>query len=224
MLEAYRKHVEERAAEGVVPKPLDAEQVAGLVELLKNPPQGEEEVIVSAYKQLKTKFPNLILIIAPRHPQRFYEVGYYLDVQQLNTAHMSKTEPVNLNTDVLYCDTMGQLNQLYGVADIAFIGGSIVSKGGHNPLESARYGVPSLMGPYIYNNSEICDTLIAGGGLQLIKSEAELIATLEQWIVDEELRQTIGQKGIESIEAHVGVLETVLEYVTEQVQDHSKPD
>ena len=174
---------------------------------------GEEELMVKMYKHFKPSYPNLLLLIAPRHPQRFASVLEYLLVQDLRVNQQSRNEGVQTKTDVLLIDEMGLLTELYGVSDIAFVGGSIANKGGHNPIEPASYAVPTLMGPNIYNNPEICEVLADAGGLKVVNNEEEFQQQLGMWFEDVELRQFEGRLGRNTIEDHGGLIASIAEKI-----------
>jgi len=175
---------------------------------------GEEELIVKMYKQFKPQYPELVLLIAPRHPQRFTEVLEYLLVQDLRVNQQSLDEGIQAKTDVLLIDEMGLLSCLYGVCDVAFVGGSIAAKGGHNPIEPASYGVPTIMGPHIYNNPEICQVLVEAGGLKVVGCEDEFQQQLGAWLADAELRRGEGKAGRNKLEDHGGLIDSIAEKIS----------
>lgn len=176
--------------------------------------QGEEDALVNTYNKLKPKFTDLLLIIVPRHPHRFEPVFDYLTEQQLNIARMSTNQKPTIKTDVLYCDMMGKLSSLYGAADIAFVGGSLVKKGGHNPIEASAFSIPVLMGQHIYNNPEICQTLADDGGLVICNDQQTLDQTIETWLSSPEQRDEVGQKGVNTILSNQGVIQRLVEKLT----------
>lgn len=106
---------------------------------------------------------------------------------------------------------MGVLSKAYSAADIVFIGGSLVKKGGHNPIEASAYAKPVLMGQYIYNNPEIIDTLAEGKGLLKVKDETELQTQLQQLLGDKARRLAIGQQGMNTIKQNAGVIAKLVE-------------
>ncbi len=123
---------------------------------------GEEEALLAAWPAIHEAVPDAVLLIAPRHPDRFGEVeglvrktGYlFFRCSQLMLA----TEPISGGT-ILLLDTIGDLASVYGVATVAFVGGSLVAKGGHNPLEPAQFGVPVVMGPSYENFREVVERM-----------------------------------------------------------------
>lgn len=169
----------------------------------------EESLIVEAYQQFKTQYPDLILIICPRHPERFTAVFDYLASQQLNVVKMSEADSAEVKSDVLLGDQMGQLSKLYGVCDIAFVGGSFAKKGGHNPIEPAAFAKPVIMGPHVYNNPEICHAFADNGGLVIANNHFEFVAQINAWLSDEALRINIGKKALETLSKNSGVINVI---------------
>jgi 3-deoxy-D-manno-octulosonic-acid transferase len=171
--------------------------------------EGEESLLVEAYQQFKTQYPDLILIICPRHPERFIPVFEYLTSQQLNVVKMSESESAETTTDVLLGDQMGQLSKLYGVCDIAFVGGSFAKRGGHNPIEAAAFAKPIIMGPHVYNNPEICHTLADDGGLTIANNHFEFVSQLNTWLSDQELSENTGKKALATLQQNSGVIKQI---------------
>ena len=118
-------------------------------------------------RQLKGAFPELLLILVPRHPERRGEVGTLIDQAGFSQAWMSEVS-APVGRDVVLGDTMGELLYLYGLADVAFLGGSLVSVGGHNPIEAAVCRVPLLMGPETFNFPDVVAAFADAGCLQLV--------------------------------------------------------
>ena len=140
---------------------------------------GEDEQIIRAYKAALSVVPELQMIIAPRHPERFHWVEdllYGFD-QQINKRTMGVPSEVK---SVLLWDTVGELSVAYSVANFAFVGGSLVGVGGHNPFEPAAYKVPVIMGPSIQNVREMAEKLVAAGGM-VIADDVEAVA---RYLVD----------------------------------------
>lgn len=182
---------------------------------------GEEELVVKMYQKFKAKHKDLALIIAPRHPQRFSEVLEYLLVQDLKVNQQSKGELFEANTDVLLVDAMGLLSKMYGVADIAFVGGSVAEKGGHNPIEPASYGKPILMGPHIHNNPEICEVLAESGALVICNSEAEFEQQMAIWLEKKRVKNAAGKAGKETIASHKGLIDNIVQQITDGIAENN---
>jgi 3-deoxy-D-manno-octulosonic-acid transferase len=132
---------------------------------------GEDELILDAFAQIRPQRPDLLLAIVPRHPERFDRVANLCRARNFTVARRSRNEPVNVDTDIMLGDTMGELLALYGASDVAFVGGTLVDTGGHNFLEPAAFGVPIVSGPSVFNFAQISAALIEAGALRLVQPE-----------------------------------------------------
>ena len=137
--------------------------------------QGEEELVLQHYPALKAQIPELLLMIAPRHPERFQTVQLSCEKQGLIVVKRSERSPVDAACDVYLADSMGELKMLYAAADVAFVGGSLVGVGGHNVLEPAAVGVPVLFGPHMFNFQQIAEQMLAMQAAQQC-GDAEAVA------------------------------------------------
>ena len=140
---------------------------------------GEDEIVLDAHRALTERFPGLLLILAPRHPTRAEDVAALARERGLRPTLLS-TGPGDdgaSTSDVLVADVMGRLVHLYGLADVAFLGGSLVPVGGHNPIEAAVHGIPMLMGPHRFNWTEITRRFEDSGCLHPALDQRELTAT-----------------------------------------------
>ncbi|MEN0105248.1 MAG: lipid IV(A) 3-deoxy-D-manno-octulosonic acid transferase [Pseudomonas sp.] len=135
---------------------------------------GEDEIILAAHQQLLAQTPDALLILVPRHPERFNGVFELCASAGLNTIRRSSAAPVNDSTQVLLGDTMGELLFLYALADIALVGGSLVGNGGHNLLEPAALGKPVLSGPHLFNFLEIAAQLREAGALREVSDASQI--------------------------------------------------
>lgn len=138
---------------------------------------GEDEIILAAHRQLLQRFPDALLILVPRHPERFGNVFELSQRAGFVTCRRSLQQPVEMVTQVLLGDTMGELLFLYALADIAFVGGSLVPNGGHNLLEPAALGKPVLSGPQLFNFLEIAAQLRGAGALGEVQ-DADMLASM----------------------------------------------
>jgi 3-deoxy-D-manno-octulosonic-acid transferase len=182
-----------------------------LVFLAGSTHEGEEDIIFSVCSELKKKYENLFLILAPRDPGRGREIGQLAASHQLSSMYRSDNQAKA--ADLLILDSMGELPWLYALADIAFVGGSMVSRGGHNPIEPAGHAVPILFGRHMEDFSEISrDLVLAGGALEVTGSES-LHHTLNRLLASKEQRQKIGRLARECIERQRGVVERHLEII-----------
>ena len=138
----------------------------------------EERQLLTRLNQLKLAIPDLLLIIAPRHPERFKSVYDLCCQQGFNTILRSEPETINNNTDVIVLDSLGELLGFYHVSDYAFVGGSLVPVGGHNVLEPIAMQVPVFSGPFMTNSKAICSELVAAKALQSVENVDALMAAI----------------------------------------------
>lgn len=138
----------------------------------------EEKQILSRFSKLKVAIPNLILLIVPRHPERFDEVFQLSETQGFITGRRSQSSSINANTEVIVVDSMGELLSFYQTSDYAFVGGSLVPIGGHNVLEPIAVQVPVFCGPYMNNSKAICRDLCAAEAMIMVENADELIAAI----------------------------------------------
>ncbi|GGO78036.1 3-deoxy-D-manno-octulosonic acid transferase [Marinobacterium nitratireducens] len=169
--------------------------------------EGEDSLLFDALKTLRSRHPNLLLVLVPRHPERFDSVYQQCLDAGLAAARHSLSEPVGEAVAVYLGDTMGELMAFYAAADIAYVGGSLVPRGGHNPLEPAALGKPVLMGPEVFNFQSICDELETAGGLERVPDEAALASQLERLLSDEALRLERGEAARNFVAQNRGALE-----------------
>jgi len=155
--------------------------------------EGEEAIVLEAFKTILEKITDALLIIVPRHLERFNRVKSLIEDQGFNCSSRSKKEDVTNDVQVLLGDTMGELNFLYSVSDVAFVGGSLIDHGGQNLLEPAAQGLPLCSGPSVRNFVEISEQLKNARGLKIIKNKNELANYFIDLINDEINSQKTGQ-------------------------------
>lgn len=140
--------------------------------------QGEDELVLEAFARLIERRPNTLLVLVPRHPERFDDVASLCAASAFSVARRSEmNDPdvsVDLNTQILIGDTMGELLAFCGASDIAFIGGSLVPVGGHNLIEPAAWGIPVVTGPHLFNFAEVANKLLEAGGMRICESAEQL--------------------------------------------------
>lgn len=178
----------------------------------------DEDAIFSAFATVKAQIPELLLILVPRHPERFKQVADRCQQAGYQMVRRSDSGLPDGDTDILLGDTLGELVSLYSLADVAFVGGSITDRGGHNPLEAAIFGIPILMGPSQYNAAEISQRLIDAGALKVIHDGESLSESLLCWLQDETLRQQAGQQSADVINANQGALGLTTRYLQQQLR------
>jgi len=171
---------------------------------------GEEAAVLMAHERIRGKYPSALLILVPRHPERFDQVAALLESRGIAHVRRSTGTPAKPDTSVLLGDTMGELTTFYAAADVAFVGGSLVPVGGHNLLEPAALGVPVLTGPHNENAADIAELLADCGAALLVPDWAALAAELGMLLGDEVERERRGMAGRHAIEASRGALDRLL--------------
>lgn len=171
---------------------------------------GEEAAIVAAHGRLRAKFPTLLTVIAPRHPARGESIAEIARAVGLAAALRSQQVEPQPNIGIYIADTLGELGLIYRIAPIVFMGGSLASHGGQNPIEAVRLGAAVLHGPHVWNFAEIYATLDDAGGAELVGDEAALAARLGEWLADAAVRKAIADAATETVARLGGALETTL--------------
>ena len=179
---------------------------------------GEEEILVSLYKELKEMEPHLVLILAPRHLERLEEVERILRKEAISwrrktSLPMGAGRSDQVNPEVILLDTMGELMGIYSLGTLVFVGGSLVRIGGHNPLEPLFFRKCVLFGPYMFNFLEISSRLIETGGAIQVSGKEELFSQLKRLLLDEAARKEIGEKGYQFLQKHQGATERMFEEI-----------
>jgi 3-deoxy-D-manno-octulosonic-acid transferase len=167
---------------------------------------GEEQLLLNSWPTLLAEHPELRMVLAPRHPERFPAIATLLQQSGIRWSQRSRwgSGPPELEAgSILLLDSIGELAAVYSLATIAFIGGSLVPSGGHNPLEPAQFGVPILMGPNYENFREIVEKLKARQAIRIVEP-AELSAVLLAMLHDESASRTMGAHAREVFHAEAG--------------------
>ena len=179
--------------------------------------EGEDELLLDVYRQVRREHPGCLLVLVPRHPERFDSVADLCRNRGMNVVLRSQRVPCTPETNVFVGDSMGELLQFYAAADVAFVGGSLVPHGGHNPLEPAALGVPVLTGPHTFNFTEICQLLVSAGACEQVDSPADLAHAASRLLADANLRHAIGERGREVVAKNRGALQTVMALIANQL-------
>ncbi|MDH0097028.1 lipid IV(A) 3-deoxy-D-manno-octulosonic acid transferase [Ectopseudomonas hydrolytica] len=172
---------------------------------------GEDEIILAAHRQLLLARPDALLILVPRHPERFNAVHELCLNLGLTTRRRSSGEAVQAGDQVLLGDTMGELLFLYALADVAFVGGSLVANGGHNLLEPAALGKPVLSGPHLFNFLEIAAQLREAGALGEVQDATDLADEVEALWREPDRAERMREAGLQVLRANQGALDRLLE-------------
>ena len=172
--------------------------------------EGEEDLVLDAHATLQRVVRGALLVLVPRHPQRFEGVAALLERRGLVFDRRGRSETVRPEAQVLLVDTMGELTGFYAASGAAFVGGSLVPVGGHNLLEPAALGVPVITGPCTQNGPEIARLLIEAGGALEVADAAALADATARLLTDPALRERMGERARVFVEAHRGSLTRLL--------------
>lgn len=184
---------------------------------------GEEEEVLRAHAALRQSVPDALLLLAPRHPQRFEAVAALLGRLGIPFDRRSASARVRADAQVLLVDTVGELAMLYAAADAAFVGGSLVPIGGHNLLEPAALAVPVITGPSNANGREAARLLIECGGAVEVRDATELAGAVRRFIEDPAARERAGLAARRLVEAHRGAVARLVELIEPAIRDPGPP-
>jgi 3-deoxy-D-manno-octulosonic-acid transferase len=171
---------------------------------------GEEQQVLDAHQKLLEKHRNLLLIIVPRHPERFAGVRALIENRGFNMISRTDELPCDASADVFLLDTMGEVPLFYAASDIAFVGGSLVPTGGHNLLEPAAQGLPIIFGPHVFNAQDIADMFVEFDACRQVEDAAELATTIARLIENPHEAAQLGQKALALLDKNRGALERLL--------------
>lgn len=180
---------------------------------------GEETLLFEAYKNLKKQIPQLLLAIAPRHPERFGDVELLAKNVNLKVISRTSQQFCDNQTDVFLIDTLGELKLFYATADIAFVGGSLVPIGGHNILEPAAAGVPVLFGLEMKNFTFISERMLETQAALQCKNIADLEIKILELYYQVELRDTLRENAKKVIEENQGATERIYTLLISQIEN-----
>jgi len=176
---------------------------------------GEEAILQKAFSRLKAKFSDFILIVVPRDPKRARSVYHLFKEAGIDAVQVSdlKNRVPGSSPDVMIVDTLGLLGRLYVLADIAFVGGSLVSCGGHNPLEPAAFSKPILFGPDMSDFRQISRMLLDAGGASIIEDAESLFHCVSELLGDGEKARTMGLRAFDVFSENKGALAKTLQVI-----------
>ena len=170
----------------------------------------EEELVLDAHRRVLERMPDAILVLVPRHPERFAAVAALLKKRKFSFVSRSSGLACDSTTQVFLGDTMGELPVFYAASDVAFVGGTLVPVGGHNLLEPGALGLPVLTGPHLFNTQEIADLFEDSGASTVVRNAPALAAAVLPLLKDPEARSTIGVKGRRIVETNRGALKRLM--------------
>jgi 3-deoxy-D-manno-octulosonic-acid transferase len=170
----------------------------------------EEQDVLSAHRTLLESYPDLLLVLVPRHPERFAAVADMIDKAGFETVARTEEQPCPAEASVFLGDTMGEVPLFYAASDIAFVGGSLVPIGGHNLLEPAALGLPLISGPHVYNAQDISDMFIDLGACRIVNDAAQLVVAVDNLLANPDEASTQGGKGLSIVQRNRGALARLL--------------
>jgi 3-deoxy-D-manno-octulosonic-acid transferase len=179
---------------------------------------GEEQIVLEVYRNLNRRFPNLRLLIAPRHPERTPQIERLVARYGFEPARISQLPgyPV-YHSPVFILDTIGQLRLIYNLATVVFVGGSLLPRGGHNPIEPAILAKPIIFGPHFFNFQDVSDMLIASKGAVLVKDSLELEETVVKLLSEPSERLALGQRAKEVVNRNLGATNRCIKLIKEKI-------
>ena len=176
--------------------------------------EGEEQMLLAHFHELDRETSSVLLIIVPRHPQRFDEVAALIEHSGLRYQRRSGNAIIDPQTQVLLGDSMGELFAYYAACDVAFIGGSLLPFGGQNMIEACAAGKPVLFGPHTYNFSEAAEGAVATGAALRVATAAELMREGRLLLLEDAgAARRMGEAGLAFVTAHQGATQRVLNLV-----------
>ena len=186
--------------------------------------EGEESMIIEAFREIKSELTDALLVIVPRHPERFTAVAKLCLKEGLSTIRRRGMPPeLDPSTDALVVDTMGELPIFIAAGDVTFMGGSLVPIGGHNLLEAGALGRPVVFGPHMFNFSEISEMFLQQGAGVQIDDVPELVSVCMRLLQDAGMRDQYGMQGEKLVQQNKGALEQVMTMISEVIENQVPP-
>ncbi|MGA2375571.1 MAG: 3-deoxy-D-manno-octulosonic acid transferase [Candidatus Sulfotelmatobacter sp.] len=176
---------------------------AGPVLVCGSTVEGEESLLLKAFENLLVQHPRTVMILAPRHPERFATVAALLEQMSVRFLRRSLWNGESLSSGVLLLDTIGELAALYALADIAFVGGSLVPRGGHNIIEPAQHGVATVVGNHTENFRDIVSLFESRNAVRIV-GPAELPLVLLELLANDEERRALGKRAADTMRSQIG--------------------
>lgn len=183
--------------------------------LIASTHNNEEAILIDLYRQIKQTIPELLLIIVPRHPERFISVAQLCQQHGLRVVTRTSGNLLLDHADVYLVDTMGELKLFYAACDVAFVGGSLVPVGGHNVLEAAAVGAPVMFGPHMANFKEIADNILMHDAAIQCQSTDEITETILSLYASPEMRNRLIVNSRNFLLANQGAVVAILELISE---------
>ncbi len=168
--------------------------------------EGEEELLLAAHRQIRQTHPDALLVLVPRHPERFDDLATRLSADGVRLVRRTSGEPCTPDTDVFFCDTMGEVMGFYAASDVCFVAGSLVPIGGHNLLEPAVLGKPVVTGPHNFNSEDIEPRLSDAKACVVVANVDELAIRVSELLADPSERAQLGARARAVLDNNRGAL------------------
>jgi 3-deoxy-D-manno-octulosonic-acid transferase len=181
--------------------------------------EGEDEKVLSAFKEIKKRLPNALLVLVPRHPERFNDVAKLCKKRSYTVTRRSEQKLLRVDSDVFLLDTLGELKLYYATVDVAFVGGSLVPTGGHNMLEPAALSLPVLFGMSVHNFTEISERLLSKHAAIQVADEKELALQVLNLLEHSERRDQMGSAGRHFVEQNQGAVAKVAKRINQVLNE-----
>ena len=203
------------------PPPADRQELASLsgrlsgrqVWIAASTHEGEEAIVGEAHRIVARTFPDVLTLIAPRHPERGPDIADELRGLGLNCALRSRGAQPGADTAVYICDTIGELGLFYRLAGVVFVGKSLTSGGGQNPIEPAKLASAMLHGPHVGNFADVYDLLDAAGGAALVRDAEDLAQTLAALFADGARLRAMARAAAQVVESQTGAVDRMVEAI-----------
>ena len=183
---------------------------------------GEEEIILKSHRTLLATYPDLLLILVPRHPEHFNTVAELIEQGNFSSIRRSTGILPDQQTQILLGDTMGELMLMYGVSDVAFVGGSLIKRGGHNPLEPLAFKCPVISGKYTFNFPEVFAKLKqVNGMIEIDENPTALSQAVHTCLENKALREQLGNAGFGVLMENRGALQRLMDLLTPYLEKTS---
>ena len=183
--------------------------------------EGEESMILDAHRRILAEIPNALLMLVPRHPERFPLVASLLEKRRFRFERRTVAGRLGDDVSVMLGDTMGELTMFYAASDVAFLGGTLVPVGGHNLLEPGSLGLPVVTGPHLFNTQDIADWFVANGASTIVEDQDALTESVLALLRDQDRAAAMGIKGREVVHTNKGALQRLMVLLTPLVRPAS---
>jgi len=171
----------------------------------------EEDLVLAAHRLIQRERPDALLVLVPRHPERFPLVAAFLQKNGFRYVKRTDRTACDSATEVLLVDTMGEVPLFYAASDVAFVGGTLVPVGGHNLLEPAALGKPVITGPYLFNTQQIADMFLEVGASSLVRDDRELAHAVLEYFANPDQALRAGSEGLSLLQRNRGALARLLD-------------